>query len=69
MGTQGKTTLHYVEVVEACDTNETIPLRVVTRAQAQQQDQQAEKQEIKRNPEKEHGEKPQTRQHPLTIHN
>ena len=50
MGTQGKTTLHYVEVVEACDSNETIPLRVVTRAQAQQQDQQPEKEEIKKKP-------------------
>ena len=40
MGTQGKTTLHYVEVVEAC---ETIPLRVVAQAQAQQQDQPTEK--------------------------
>ena len=43
MGTQGKTTLHYVEVVETCEANETVPLRVVTRAQAQQQDQPAKK--------------------------
>ena len=32
MGTQGKTTLHYVEVVETCEANEMVPLRVVTRA-------------------------------------
>ena len=39
MGTQGKATLHYVEIVKEPEENETIPLRVVTRAQAQQQDQ------------------------------
>ena len=51
MGNQGKTTLHYVEVVEASESNETIPLRVVTRAQAQQQEeQQPEKEGIKRKP-------------------
>ena len=31
-GTQGKATLHYVEIVGASESNETIPLRVVTRA-------------------------------------
>ena len=49
-GTQGKATLHYVEIVEEPADNETIPLRVVTRAQAQQQDQQPEKEEIKKKP-------------------
>ena len=52
MGTQGKTTLHYVEVVETCEANEIVPLRVVTRAQAQQQDPLVEKQELKKKPRK-----------------
>ena len=52
MGTQGKTTLHYVEVVETCEANETVLLRVLTRAQAQQQDPLIEKKELKKNPRK-----------------
>ena len=50
MGTQGKATLHYVELVEELEENETIPLRVVTRAQAQQQEQQPKKEGIKKKP-------------------
>ena len=50
MGTQGKATLHYVEIVEDPEENETIPLRVVTRAHAQQQEQQPEKEGIKWKP-------------------
>ena len=50
-GSQGKATLHYVEIIEELEENETIPLRVVTRAQAQQQDlQKFEKEGVRKKP-------------------
>ena len=40
IGTPRKTKLHYVEIIEEPEENERIPLRIVTRAQAQKHDPQ-----------------------------